>query len=58
MAARDAQPVPIDHTPVQEDTALRRLTPEDRDRIGLDAWEPSLLRKMLKAQQGSQPKDD
>ena len=54
MVPKQAQPVPIHGNKVPEDTALRRLTPEDRDRIGFDAWEPSLLRKMLRAQQQEQ----
>jgi hypothetical protein len=33
-----------------EDTALRSLTEEDRAHLCMDAWEPSLLRKLLKAQ--------
>ena len=34
----------------QEDTALWSLTPEDREQLVMDAWEPSLLRKLLSAQ--------
>lgn len=34
----------------QEDTALWSLTPEDREKLVMDAWEPSLLRKLLSAQ--------
>ena len=26
------------------------LTPEDRERLAMDAWEPTLLRKLLEAQ--------
>ncbi len=33
-----------------EDMALGPLTPEDRERLAMDAWEPTLLRKLLKAQ--------
>ena len=33
-----------------EDTALTALTPEDRERLAMDAWEPTLLRKLLEAQ--------
>jgi len=33
-----------------EDTALRSLSAEDRSKLSMDAWEPSLLRKLLKAQ--------
>jgi len=35
--------------PDAEDTVMRRLSPVDKDRLGVDAWEPSLLRKMLRA---------
>ena len=39
------------HDPAQqEDTALWSLTPEDREKLVMDAWEPSLLRKLLSAQ--------
>ncbi|HEX6996507.1 MAG TPA: hypothetical protein VF322_00075 [Gammaproteobacteria bacterium] len=38
-----------------EDTALRALTREDRAKLDIDAWEPSLLRHMLNAQ-GRLPK--
>ena len=34
----------------QEDTALLSLTAEDRDQLVMDSWEPSLLRKLLSAQ--------
>ena len=33
-----------------EDTALSALTPEDRERLAMDAWEPTLLRKLLEAE--------
>jgi hypothetical protein len=36
--------------PEAEDTVMRRLSPQDKERIGVDAWEPSLLRKMLRTQ--------
>lgn len=38
--------------PEAEDIEVRRLSPVDRDRLGVDAWEPSLLRKMLRAKSG------
>jgi len=38
--------------PEAEDTVMRRLTPKDKDRMGVDAWEPSLLRKMLRTRDG------
>ena len=50
MVSKEAQRVPLQPKPGKEDTALKRLTPEDRERMGFDSWEPSLLRKMLKAQ--------
>jgi hypothetical protein len=33
-----------------EDTAMRRLSKEERARLGIDSWEPSLLRALLAAQ--------
>jgi hypothetical protein len=33
-----------------DDAALRNRTPEERARLSIDAWEPSLLRNLLKAQ--------
>lgn len=33
-----------------EDTALRSLDALERAKLSMDAWEPSLLRKLLKAQ--------
>jgi hypothetical protein len=36
--------------PSDEDTALRSLSKEDRAHLCMDAWEPSLLRKLLEAQ--------
>ena len=33
-----------------EDTAMLSLSPEDRSKLNMDAWEPSLLRKLLSAQ--------
>jgi hypothetical protein len=33
-----------------EDTAMLSLSPEDRSKLNMDAWEPSLLRKLLTAQ--------
>ena len=50
MFSKQAKRVPFQPKHGNEDTALKRLTREDRERIGFDAWEPSLLRKMLKAQ--------
>jgi len=39
-----------DEQPPAEDTALRSLDAEERASLSMDAWEPSLLRKLLKAQ--------
>jgi hypothetical protein len=33
-----------------EDTALRSLSKADRKKLAMDAWEPSLLRMLLSAQ--------
>ncbi len=33
-----------------EDVAPGSLTPEERELLAMDAWEPTLLRKLLKAQ--------
>jgi len=33
-----------------EDTAVRSLSKADRKKLSMDAWEPSLLRKLLSAQ--------
>jgi len=33
-----------------EDTAMRSLSKEERRRLSIDAWEPSLLRHMLEAE--------
>lgn len=34
----------------QQDTLVRGLSREERQRLDTDAWEPSLLRRMLRAQ--------
>ena len=34
----------------REDTASRYLSRSDRKKLNMDAWEPSLLRKLLSAQ--------
>lgn len=36
--------------PELDETALRSLTREERRQISMDSWEPSLLRKLLSAQ--------
>lgn len=33
-----------------EDTVVRSLSKEERARLAMDAWEPSLLRKLLRAE--------
>jgi len=33
-----------------EDTAMRSLSKDERKRLSIDAWEPSLLRHMLEAE--------
>ena len=37
-------------TETGEDTALRVLSKQDRAKLSMDSWEPSLLRNLLKAQ--------
>jgi hypothetical protein len=37
-------------TPEVEDTAVMSLSKIDRKKMNMDSWEPSLLRKLLKAQ--------
>lgn len=32
-----------------DDTAIRALNEQDRSKLDIDSWEPSLLRHMLKA---------
>ena len=36
--------------PKTEDTASLSLSRRDRKKLGMDSWEPSLLRKLLTAQ--------
>ena len=36
--------------PKFDDTALLSLSRADRKKLNMDSWEPSLLRKMLRAQ--------
>ena len=36
--------------PEHEDTALRSLSEQERARLEMDSWEPSLLRALLAAQ--------
>lgn len=38
-----------DHGP-SNDTVRRHLTKEERAKLSMDAWEPSLLRRLLRAQ--------
>jgi hypothetical protein len=49
MADKQPQPKPKPEEPV-DDTALRSLSKTDRKKLSMDAWEPSLLRKLLSAQ--------
>jgi hypothetical protein len=39
-----------------DDTALRSLTDEERASLGMDSWEPSLLRALLQAENRLPPK--
>lgn len=41
---------PEEPNPPLEDTAMRSLTPEERKRLSIDSWEPSLLRHLLRAE--------
>jgi hypothetical protein len=34
----------------RDDAAWRSLSRADRKKLGMDSWEPSLLRKLLRAQ--------
>lgn len=36
--------------PQIDDTASLHLSRRDRKKLGMDSWEPSLLRKLLRAQ--------
>jgi len=36
--------------PDREDSALLSLSRADRKKLNMDSWEPSLLRKLLRAQ--------
>jgi hypothetical protein len=40
-----------------EDTALLSLSRTDRSKLNIDAWEPSLLRKLLTAQNRLRKRD-
>ena len=53
MKSKTFQHVPRRHQRTDarpEDTAIRSLSREERKRISMDAWEPSLLRRLLSAQ--------
>lgn len=47
--AHTAGKADADGTPL-EDTAMRSLSKDEIKRLSIDAWEPSLLRHMLEAQ--------
>jgi hypothetical protein len=49
MALKPTQPKAGKSTK-DDDTALLHLSKADRNKLGMDAWEPSLLRKLLAAQ--------
>ena len=42
--------------PSSEDTAMRSLSRVDRKKLEMDAWEPSLLRMLLSAQNRLKPR--
>jgi len=52
---REAESVPAEPVAV-DDTALQMLTDEERAALGMDSWEPSLLRAMLQAENRLPPK--
>jgi len=53
---RDA--VKPDQAPAEvEDTALHSLSKTERKKLNMDSWEPSLLRKLLKAQNRLKPRN-
>lgn len=49
MQREDAAPDATPDVP-DEDTALKSLSRTERVRLDIDAWEPSLLRALLEAQ--------
>jgi len=50
MSSDSSRSRPRDRDESREDTALTSLSPEDRSRLVMDSWEPSLLRELLTAQ--------
>ena len=40
-----------------DDTALHNLSKTERKKLNMDSWEPSLLRKLLKAQNRLKPRN-
>ena len=58
MAGKPTQSRKPRPTPSQfEDTATLSLSRADRKKLGIDAWEPSLLRKLLTAQNRLKKRD-
>jgi len=49
MNERDPRRAPPPPDAAVEDTALRTLSKDERARLGIDSWEPSLLRQLLEA---------
>jgi hypothetical protein len=49
LVTKAPQPKPRQNKP-HEDTAVHSLSKADRKKLAMDAWEPSLLRKLLTAQ--------
>jgi hypothetical protein len=49
MSPKTTQPRKVDKSGL-DDTAKLSLSKADRNKLGMDAWEPSLLRKLLAAQ--------
>jgi hypothetical protein len=50
MAEQPQRIRPKSQRPSTDDTAERSLSKVERRRLGMDSWEPSLLRKLLAAQ--------
>lgn len=40
--------------PIKEDTVLKSLSRAERAKLAMDAWEPSLLRQLLRPRKPSQ----
>jgi len=52
----DSKSEPEDKSEI-DDTAMHSLSRTDRKKLNMDSWEPSLLRKLLKAQNRLKKRD-